>query len=35
MLVELDLQTGCRWGELTELRGRDVLDDPDDEDRST
>ena len=29
MLVELDLQTGCRWGEITELRGRDVKDDPD------
>jgi hypothetical protein len=33
MLVELDLQTGCRWGELTEFRGRDVVEDPDDEDR--
>jgi integrase len=33
MLVELDLQTGCRWGELTEFRGCDVMEDPDDEDR--
>jgi integrase len=33
MLVELDLQSGCRWGEITELRGRDVRDDPDAEDR--
>ena len=33
MLVELDLQSGCRWGEITELRGRDVKDDPDAEDR--
>jgi integrase len=24
MLVEVDLQSGCRWGEITELRGRDV-----------
>lgn len=29
MLVELDLQSGCRWGEITELRGGDVKDDPD------
>jgi integrase len=29
VLVELDLQSGCRWGEITELRGRDVKDDPD------
>jgi integrase len=33
MLVELDLQSGCRWGEITELRGRDIKDDPDAEDR--
>jgi integrase len=31
MLVELDLHTGLRWGELTELRGRDVKDDDADE----
>ena len=33
LLVELDLQTGCRWGEITELRGGDVIDDPDHDDR--
>jgi len=33
MFVELDLQSGCRWGEITELRGRDVKDDPDTENR--
>jgi len=31
MLVELDVHTGLRWGEITELRGRDVKDDEDDE----
>jgi integrase len=31
LLVELDTHTGLRWGEITELRGRDVLDDDDDE----
>jgi integrase len=33
LLVELDLQTGCRWGEITELRGGDVIDDPRHDDR--
>ena len=33
ILVELDLQSGCRWGEITELRGRDVKPDPDSRDR--
>jgi integrase len=33
MLVELDLQSGCRWGEITELRGRDIKRDPDARDR--
>ena len=27
LLVELDLHTGLRWGELTEMRGRDVRED--------
>ncbi len=31
MLVELDTHTGLRWGEVTELGGRDVMDDEDDE----
>ena len=34
MLMELDLQTGCRWGEITELRGGDVVDDPHYDDRA-
>lgn len=34
LLVELDLQTGLRWGELTELRGRDVIDDAHHDDRA-
>ena len=33
MLVELDLQSGCRWGEITELRGHDIKRDPDARDR--
>ncbi len=32
MLVYLALQTGCRWGEISELRGQDVLVNPDDPD---
>jgi integrase len=34
LLVELDLQTGLRWGELTELRGGDVIDDAHHDDRA-
>jgi integrase len=29
MIAHLGVQTGCRWGELPELRGRDVLQNPD------
>ncbi len=31
IFVELDLHTELRWGEITELRGRDVRDDDHDE----
>jgi integrase len=29
MLVHLAVQSGCRWGELSELRGRDIVVNPD------
>jgi integrase len=32
MLVHVAVQSGCRWGEITELRGRDVVVNPDDPD---
>jgi integrase len=32
MVVHLAVQSGCRWGELSELRGADVLVNPDDPD---
>jgi integrase len=30
MVVHLAVQSGCRWGDLSELRGADVLVNPDD-----